>query len=100
MVQTKEQFLFCYRAILDEYVRLWKEARNRKVEEEEAAKLAQPNQPKEQNPPNSGVSGTEDQNQIQEKQKEQIQPSSGVSHNPSTNPIETTEMKTPVVSKE
>jgi len=30
MVQTKEQFIFCYRAILDEYVRLWKSAKQRK----------------------------------------------------------------------
>jgi len=34
MVQTKEQFVFCYRAIYDEYMRLWKDARTRKKEKE------------------------------------------------------------------
>jgi len=43
MVQTKEQFLFCYRAILDEYVRLWKDGKARQQllqqkQEEDAAK--------------------------------------------------------------
>jgi len=30
MVQTRDQLMFCYRAILDEYIRLWRDGKERK----------------------------------------------------------------------
>jgi len=60
MVQTKEQFLFCYRAILDEYIRLWKDgkARKQKLDEEQAKAqgLEQKEQPQPETKPESDPS--------------------------------------------
>jgi len=45
MVQTKEQFLFCYQIITEEYVRLWKEYKAIKQSIAHALTLSEPSNP-------------------------------------------------------
>jgi len=62
MVQTKEQFLFCYRAILDEYLRLWRDGKNRKklLDEEAAAKALAEGGPPPTSSPDTDASPASD----------------------------------------
>jgi len=67
MVQTKEQFLFCYNAILEEYVRLWQEARKKEAEKNQSAQPAeksQPAQPAEKSQTDEKSQPSEDVNKI------------------------------------